>query len=62
MNLAMNSIFCVYLEMHLYDSVHPHDCDQVHLGMPNVILNIKSAIVKTELSYDGHFLHLLRHL
>ena len=43
-----------------YYSVHLYKCDQIHLGMPKLFPNIKSAYVKTEVSYDVDFLCMVR--
>ena len=40
---------------YIYDSVNSYGCGQAHLIMPKVISHIKSANVKTEVSYDGGY-------
>ena len=44
-----------------FDSFHSYGCGQAHLGIPIVIFNIRFAKVKTKLSYDPEFLHVVRH-
>ena len=49
-----------YTPVHLFDSVHSYECDQVHLSLPKVILNVKSAICPDCIELDADFLHIAR--
>ena len=47
MNLSMKLLLLHVgrdMQTHLFDSVHSYWCGQAHLGIPKVILNIKSGI------------------
>ena len=64
MNLSMNLPFCMWLGMHKYIYM----IQSIHVGVfrhtwvcQKLFRILKMQYVKTELSYDGDFLHVRRH-